>query len=176
MEFVVYAVQRGIINQLHLQQPLLSGKGLDGETGVNSVCGFSHDRRFFSSFIFNEQTVGSGQKGTAMPPGAAYRGGRGSGRSWAGRRQFLVTAMGSWGIHRDRGMIKEQLRSTVIHLGTGSGFPFGAGEITVGTFFIDAESIPEKCWGGWVCGGRGCRYIYRGKTNLSCNCLWETIT
>lgn len=64
------------------------------------MSGFSHDKRFFLNlFIFNEQTLGPGQKGTEICPKADYRGGQGSGRSWAGQRQFLVIAVVSWGVH-----------------------------------------------------------------------------
>lgn len=58
----MYAMQRGIVNQLHLQQPLLSGKGFDGETGVNSVSGFSHDKRFLMNlFSMNKHWVQVGR-------------------------------------------------------------------------------------------------------------------
>lgn len=75
------AMQRSIVNQLHLQQPLLSGKGSDGETGVSSVSGFSQDKRFLMNlFSVNKHCVQVGRVQQCAPRQLTEAGGgRGGG-------------------------------------------------------------------------------------------------
>lgn len=61
------AVQRSIVNQLHLQQPLLSGKGFHKETLLLTACLSFHTTRgvfvWLVFFNFSEKTRGPGQRG-----------------------------------------------------------------------------------------------------------------
>lgn len=77
MEFVVHAMLRGIINQLHLQQPLLSGTALTGRQVLTACLGL-HRRDFWMGLFWMDEHRAWEGAAVGQPAGAEG--------PWAGRR------------------------------------------------------------------------------------------